>query len=42
MEPPVYPTARYEGPHGGLQLDKQKVGKVTDSVDSNLLFIQWN
>ena len=25
--------AKLIGPHGGLQVDKQKVGKVTGSVD---------
>ena len=28
--------AKLIGPHGGLQVDKEKVGKVTDSVDSPL------
>ena len=26
--------AKLIGPHGGLQVDKLKVGKVTDSVDA--------
>ena len=29
--------AKLIGPHGGLKVDKPKVGKVTDSVDSSLL-----
>ena len=30
------------GPHSGLQVDKQKVGKVTDSVDAPTMeFVQY-
>ena len=44
MVPPVYPMlaaigAKLIGPHGGLQVDKQNVGKVTAFVDSAYCFI---
>ena len=47
MVPPVYPTARrHARPHGGLQVDKQKVCQVTGSVESpNYCFLNlytWN
>ena len=31
---PVYLTAKLIGPHGGLKVEKQKVGQVTDSVEA--------